>query len=877
MPGRTRTVSKTVIIALTTVTTLALVALGSLEYLLQRQERFAQFHDELALAAEQLALSLALPLWNLEYDQAAKIVDSAMRDRTVHGVTVTAAESTRTVAGRARDENGDPVPGQVVADSPELFSKQSAIVYNGTLLGQVQVTASTRFVTAALRLFAIRFGLSILAVNVALVWLLYAVLNRRVARPLQAVEAYALAVSAGRPEATLPPDAGAPTELENLRTAIARMVEDLRARYEQLECSQRALALAEERYRNIFENALAGIFQTTDDGRFLAANPAMARILGYDSPQALMAAVTDIGRQVFAEPGVREALLARARRQGMVTAFLFRFRRSDGEERWGELQVRQVADAAGEHLHNEGMLEDVTDRKQAADDLAAMARGLEQAVAERTADLARKAQELEATNLRLRELDAAKSAFLSSVSHELRTPMTSVLGFTKLIRKDFAKYFAVLANSEPTLQPRSQRVRENLRIIEHEAERLTRLINDVLDLAKIESGRVQWQECVFAPEVLIRRATEALSGQFAQTRQVVLRTRLAADLPCVKGDLDRLEQVLINLLGNALKFTRSGTVEITADADESGSLRIRVRDTGPGIPEGELENIFNKFHQVARMDGAEHKSQGTGLGLTICRQIVEHHGGRIWAESRLGQGSVFTCLLPALSPPPDGQDGPAPAGAGFPTAASSDGETTSGRPLVLVVDDDPAVRSYLSQLLASQGYEVVTAGDGTEAIEAARKRRPDCITMDIMMPGMDGETAISLLRRDPRLSRIPILVLTVREGFASNAADATLTKPVDEDKLLDLLRSLLGRGTSNQPILLLAPWEGPDLASLFSFAAKDIARCDVAEMWARIEAGFHGTVVLPSWALRRIDMERLVAQRRIRVLLLPESEDTAAV
>ncbi|MBW2167890.1 MAG: HAMP domain-containing histidine kinase [Deltaproteobacteria bacterium] len=271
---------------------------------------------------------------------------------------------------------------------------------------------------------------------------------------------------------------------------------------------------------------------------------------------------------------------------------------------------------------------------------------LEQKVEARTKDLVKKASELEEANRRLKELDQMKSNFLSSVSHELRTPLTSVLGFAKLIRKDFAKFFVPLAQGEEKAEKKATRINENLGIIMREGERLTRLINDVLDLAKIESGRFEWRDTVFPVGEAIKQAVQAASGQFVQKPDVKFSMNIPQDLPHIKADPDRLVQVIINLLNNAAKFTEQGHVGVDAVARADGWLEVGVHDTGTGIPPDDIDKVFNKFHQVTKGDTLKDKPNGSGLGLAICRQIIERYGGRIWAESKVGKGSKFTFILP---------------------------------------------------------------------------------------------------------------------------------------------------------------------------------------------------------------------------------------
>jgi len=266
---------------------------------------------------------------------------------------------------------------------------------------------------------------------------------------------------------------------------------------------------------------------------------------------------------------------------------------------------------------------------------------LEEKVAERT-------RELETANLGLKELDRQKSTFLSSASHELRTPLTSVLGFAKLMHKVFRRTFQPLAAGDPGLEEKAREFSANFEIIHHEGERLTRLINDLLDLNRIESGRMQWRDVSLDLSAFLARMARAAEGLFAAPDRVALRSDIPGTLGNLTIDPDRLEQVLFNLLHNAAKFTSEGHVRLAATRDD-GAVEIRVEDTGPGIAEADISRIFERFYQANEPNECEApvaKPLGTGLGLAICRQIVEHYGGTIRAESRPGCGSAFIIRLP---------------------------------------------------------------------------------------------------------------------------------------------------------------------------------------------------------------------------------------
>ncbi len=277
---------------------------------------------------------------------------------------------------------------------------------------------------------------------------------------------------------------------------------------------------------------------------------------------------------------------------------------------------------------------------------------LELRVAQRTADLVEARAAAEAAT-------EAKSRFLSNVSHELRTPLTSVVGFSKLISKRLSEVvFPTVPAGDPRVDRAMRQVTENLAIIVEEGDRLTTLINDTLDLAKIEAGRMDWRDEPVAIDEVIARATAATASLLTADGGPRLVVEVAPDPPVIRGDRDRLIQVVINLISNAVKFTPAGTITIRATRAANGVL-VSVIDTGVGIAPEDQANVFEPFAQAT--DGLTDKPRGTGLGLPICREIIERHGGRLWLESAVGSGSTFRFTLPAAGASPAAPATPSPA------------------------------------------------------------------------------------------------------------------------------------------------------------------------------------------------------------------------
>ncbi len=259
-------------------------------------------------------------------------------------------------------------------------------------------------------------------------------------------------------------------------------------------------------------------------------------------------------------------------------------------------------------------------------------------------ELAAALREKEEVNERLVAMAQMKTNLTSSVSHELRTPLTSIRGFVDLALRHFRRDFLPLANNEK-LEKRGQRIENNLAVVLRESKRLGTLIDDILDIAKIESGRMVWRDANVTVAELFEHAHNAISGELALKPSVKLRVKLQKDLPVLHVDHDRMQQVLMNLLNNAIKFTDSGVIQLTAEQLDD-NLIIKVIDEGVGVPTEDLELIFEKFRQTSHQETLINKPKGTGLGLAICKQIVEHYGGAITVESALKQGSTFKIKLP---------------------------------------------------------------------------------------------------------------------------------------------------------------------------------------------------------------------------------------
>ena len=393
---------------------------------------------------------------------------------------------------------------------------------------------------------------------------------------------------------------------------------------------------------------------------------------------------------------------------------------------------------------------------------------LEQRVQERTAELASANKELELTNREVERANQLKSQFLASMSHELRTPLNAILGFSELLSRE-----------EPiTKTDKYKRWTEH---IVHGGKHLLQLVNDVLDLSKIEAGHIELTLENFAVETAI---PEVLSN----IRQLAMTKKIQVDLQnkpgvTVYADRIRFKQILYNLLSNAVKFTPGGgkiTLSVTGD---DRLAHISVTDTGIGIRPEDQKVVFDEFRQVGKTTRGV--TEGTGLGLAITKRLVERQSGTIALSSELGKGSKFTFSLPLSQDVTETQ----------PATSSTGAVSHRKRPLVLVVDDETPSRELLVSYLSPEGYETTTASSGAEALVKALELLPDAITLNMLMPGKNGWEILHRLKTTPATAAIPIVIVSIVDdkgrGFALGASEY-LVKPVKKEVLLAALKKHLG-------------------------------------------------------------------------------------
>ncbi|HYY16203.1 MAG TPA: response regulator, partial [Gammaproteobacteria bacterium] len=445
--------------------------------------------------------------------------------------------------------------------------------------------------------------------------------------------------------------------------------------------------------------------------------------------------------------GVRSVVVVPLKARGVVIGVLMVTSRAPSKFRPEDQQLLSaLADQAAIAIENAKLYEQV---RQYAEELEAK-------VETRT-------RELQETNRRLEETSRHKSEFLANMSHELRTPLNSIIGFSEILLDEFM-------GGEVTANER----REFLSNILSSGRHLLALINDILDLSKVEAGRMEMQPAAFAIAEVINGVLNTIKP-LAVRKQIGVEVAIDPALLSIVADPAKVKQILYNLLSNAVKFTpEQGHVGVRASQDEEG-VRIAVWDTGIGIKAEDQMRIFEEFQQVETTTARQY--EGTGLGLALAKKFVELHGGRIWVESELGKGSTFTFTLPSvgqLAMPAEGRPEP----------------EEIRLPLVLLVEDDPKTRELLRFSLMREGFRVEVALHGEEALPKARTLRPFLIILDILLPRKDGWEVLRELKEDPMTQDIPVVIVSIvdepERGFSLGAADYIL-KPFDRE---DFLRRL---------------------------------------------------------------------------------------
>ncbi len=528
-----------------------------------------------------------------------------------------------------------------------------------------------------------------------------------------------------------------------------------------LRTGHEALIEAEEKYRGIFENAIEGIFQySTEQNRFITVNSSMASILGYQSPQELIELAGPAEKIFFAQESDWLSYDLTVQESGRIIGFETELLTKQKTIIWASVSARRVQDKEGRILYDEGSFIDITEQRQIK-------------AAEQEREAAQSANQ-------------AKSDFLAKMSHEIRTPLNAIIGFADILED-------LISDSQQ---------RSYLQTIQSSSSSLLTLINDILDLSKIEAGKTESIKSTMNIKTLIDDLLNLFSIN-AEKKKIAIQASIAKEVPkYLFLDGIHLRQVLFNIIGNAIKFTEVGEVGIVCSAEKTNepnrwNVTISVHDTGPGIEAEAQHMIFESFHRIIPKEKA---IEGTGLGLAISKNLVEIMGGRISVESKSGQGSTFTISLPDVAEAvPEHNDFP-----DIKQDISSTVEKIFSPACLIVVDDLEVNRSHLKALLKESPLTVLVADSGKSALSLLDKHTPDLIILDIMMPGMNGYETLSRIRQT-QTKTIPVIAVTA-SGMKEDISqieeagfDAYLIRPFHRTELHNIIAQFLNYSTKLSP------------------------------------------------------------------------------
>ncbi|SFJ06332.1 ammonium transporter [Planctomicrobium piriforme] len=538
------------------------------------------------------------------------------------------------------------------------------------------------------------------------------------------------------------------TEVGQIASEYNKVLHKVVGEIEQREGLVSQLKMAEEKFRSMFENATEGIFRFAPNGRFLDANPAMAQILGYPDPTTLISEVADIRRQLYVDVHARYRMMEVLSAHGKIINFETSLYRRDGSTIDVSLNARLVTGMTGSYEYIEGSVTDMTQRRQA--------------------ELFRREKEAAESASR------AKSSFLATMSHEIRTPLNGVIGMLEL-----------LSNSDL-----SDKQNRYTTIAKSSAQSLLSLINDILDFSKIEAGKFELHQSEFDLLGLLEEVTD-MFGHRSEQKGLELSCMILPEVPArVIGDPERIRQILVNLLGNALKFTEHGEVRLRAKViGQNGGkqvVRIEVEDTGVGIPTDVQARLFQVFEQAD--SSTTRKYGGTGLGLAICRQLIELMNGTIGVSSKMGEGSLFWCELPFEVVPS--------------ISARRVGDVKIQGLRILAVDDNHVNLQILETQLTAWQAHVTTALNAKQAMalleaHAGTPAAFDLVILDFQMPETDGLALAKNIHAETVLSGIPLIMLTSSDAPATSqdlkdlGIRACCNKPILQSRLFDVLMTTL--------------------------------------------------------------------------------------
>lgn len=613
-------------------------------------------------------------------------------------------------------------------------------------------------------------------------------------------------------------------------------------------------SLSEKKYHSMFDNSLEGMFQTSYDGRFVTVNKSFVKILGYDSVEELME--RNLTTDIYKDSQERIKLVETLKERGGVQNYTVVLKRKDGSDITVRLNDRIVEDELTGNINFEGSIQDIT-------------KEIQESNKRKEAELNLREEKMRADKLakEAQKLNIIKSQFLANMSHEIRTPMNGIIGYLTLIEKD-------VYDSKEEMKQFALGAKQS-------AESLLEIINDILDLSKIESGKVELEEKNINLNKIIDDSVSILLAR-AEEKGLKIKKVISTDTPVnLRGDSTRLRQIFVNLVSNAIKFTHRGMIEISVynkeKVNDEVNLLITIKDTGSGIPEDRIKDLFKPFSQVD--DIATRKFGGTGLGLVICKEFITLMGGEIGVESKLGKGSTFyftvKLKIQKIQPPLDESE----SSKVYEFQVMKPIKTVNLKSLnhirkkfrILLAEDNVVNQKIALKILSDYGFNTQAVSNGFEAIGEAVKGIYDLILMDVQMPGMDGYSTTAQIRKlDGNTGRIPIIALTAhamqgsREKCFEAGMNEFVTKPLSGDELIlkiDKLLNLESAVGETENILVKTDDDGN---GIFDFIQLDKMSMGSKEFQVDLLSTFLEDIVirfrrLEEWTQNR-NIEKIIAE-----------------
>ncbi len=750
---RERTISRDLSIGLIVSISIVITLIGAIYYNYSTFKAKEELRKRSQAITDEFSNVLALPVWDLDYDTINQISNAYLQSEDLVGI-------------RLKNTYGDVLFNKLELNLPGIVYKKSNIIKNGGPIAEMHLAFSMdKIIKSQEQMIISLVGIFLIVIMVIAVGSHF-IMHSLMVRPLKTLINEVRMIASGEnvsrienvPQKDINEFIAETNQMashiksrdEQLRKEIdiRRSAEEalqaanieLKTKIEEQKKFEKALAESEKKYRGIFENSLEGIFQCSIENRFISANPTLVKLLEYDSVTALIDEVTSIREQIFVDPDEHDQFVGVLYKKLQIEAFECRIKKKAGQEIWASLNARVIRDIHDEATHLEGQLEDITERKLAEKALQDAYKDLEARVEGRTSELKDANENLKAAKVAADDATKAKSIFLANMSHEIRTPMNGVIAAVDL----------ALGESP------SQKIGNYLGIIQTSGNSLLNIINDILDFSKIEAGQLDLETAPFMLDDILTNVASIFAGKTFE-KNIEFLLDLEKNIPCALiGDAMRLQQIVNNLVGNAIKFTDEGGaisvgVERLSRPDDPDTvlLKFYVRDTGIGISEENVKKLFQPFTQ-AEADTSR-KFGGTGLGLTISKQLVELMNGEIWIESELGVGTFFYFTVKFKGQPRDNEKV-----LSLPPALE--------KLNAVLIDDNGQSRAVMSKLLRSFDYGLELYSSGQAGISALKEAsaggaKPcDLILVDWQMPEMDGMETVKVIKDELKID-VPIIML----------------------------------------------------------------------------------------------------------------------